>query len=289
LSAVAAWLTFSDLSSTIFRGKKRNSHRGSSLTSIQKVFSAPVATWKSAKLAKEEGRTRDRTWITGIRIRCANHYTIQPIVEATFGFSIYDSFLTSSQYRNNACITHQVTRSIVSQQGWLSRRSQCLPYTRLVPNMSMFASWQSCDSIAEQARRSNGCMARFQKKAGGKSEMEIMKATTSYHFRSYLRPADKCPIGVPRRYKEEKTSRWRCIVAKTVSSDSWGYDPGHDQFWSAQLLRRTVCLPWKQNCGVNLLATSVVCRSRGAKPKDLSPILQKRHARQVEPCSWTKQ
>jgi hypothetical protein len=32
--------------------------------------------------AKEEGRTRDRTWITGIRIRCANHYTIQPMVEA---------------------------------------------------------------------------------------------------------------------------------------------------------------------------------------------------------------
>jgi hypothetical protein len=27
------------------------------------------------------GRTRDRTWITGIRIRCANHYTIQPLME----------------------------------------------------------------------------------------------------------------------------------------------------------------------------------------------------------------
>jgi hypothetical protein len=30
------------------------------------------------KNVKNVGRTRDRTWITGIRIRCANHYTIQP-------------------------------------------------------------------------------------------------------------------------------------------------------------------------------------------------------------------
>jgi hypothetical protein len=34
---------------------------------------------ESTKSAKRVGRTRDRTWITGIRIRCANHYTIQPV------------------------------------------------------------------------------------------------------------------------------------------------------------------------------------------------------------------
>ena len=46
-------------------------------------------------LAKRQkiGRTRDRTGITGIRIRCANHYTIQPLMEGMLAVCQYNTCL----------------------------------------------------------------------------------------------------------------------------------------------------------------------------------------------------
>ena len=93
LSAFAAWLASSGLSSLIIRGKnkrERNTQPNAlALDAFKKVSGGAFASWESAELAKEEGRTRDRTGITGIRIRCANHYTIQPIVEANSDILIY--------------------------------------------------------------------------------------------------------------------------------------------------------------------------------------------------------